>query len=60
MNIQILSTANTGASGTIRWFEAGVSREAEVIEMDAAVLYEITAEVAGAITKCVAVVGTAP
>lgn len=49
----------TDASGTIRWFPAAVSREAEIVEMDAAILYEITAEVAGAIRKCDAVPGSA-
>lgn len=49
---------NTGANGTFRWFQAKVSREAEVVEMDAAILYEITAEVAGMINKCAAVEGT--
>jgi len=49
----------TDMSGTIRWFDAIISREAEVIEMDAAIIYEITAEVASNINKCPAVPGTA-
>lgn len=49
----------TGVSGTIRWFKSSVSREAEIVEMDAAILYEITAEVAGNINKCAAVPGSA-
>ncbi len=48
----------TGGSGTIKWFQGGVSEEAIPVEMDAAILYNATIEVGSAITTCAMVPNT--
>lgn len=58
-DVDVSLGTNGNPHGTIRWFEAVLSREAEIVEMDAAILYEVTAEVSSAITKCPMVAGTA-
>lgn len=42
-------------SGTIYWFEAGVSGVSTGIEQDAAISYTVTVEISSAVTECAAV-----
>ncbi len=50
---------STGASGTIYWFEAGVSAVSTGIAMDSAITYTATLEISSDVTECAAVAGTA-
>jgi hypothetical protein len=54
-----VSVGPTGASGTIYWFEAGVSGVATSMAKDEAVMYTATIEIMSIITECDMVPGTA-
>ena len=49
------STDKAKGNGTIKWFKGAISEESMPIEMDAAILYNVTIEVSSAITTCPAV-----
>ena len=47
-----------GAQGTIKWFEGGISSESIPIEMDTAILYNVTVEISSKVTTCPMIAGT--
>lgn len=54
-----ISVGEVGVSGTIDWFDGIVSTQSKTIEMDTAVMYSATVEIASEITTCPAVAGSA-